>query len=612
MGIFAGLAVSGGADSMALAFLCKKLERSLLLRGVTVTAFVVDHKAREESSREARTVAGWLEDVGIKSQILELEWSQYNGNGNLPTAFETYARRLRFQALGTACRENHIEALLMGHHQDDNVETTLWRLSSGARGAGLAGIPLLANIPECHGLYGVSESGSSFVLRTTALAMKKKKQSNYDTIISTGGILIYRPLLSFPKSSLVATCQVNKIPFVSDPTNFDPTLTPRNAIRHLLSTGKLPRALQKQSILSLIRASQDLLGKTTEESNKFLRECKLLDLNLQSGTVVVQFPRMIHLGVMLEKKEEKIREIQSLTLRRITELISPFPGNHFPLRSFEPFTEYLFGNSNNNNIGSMDVSEKTIRQAFTVGGVLFRPLKPESISEEKNTNNNNTWLLFRQPFMRNRLPILRFDLEVPGSDGTGTTEAKAEADNPMQTKYTPWTLWDNRYWFRVALVGKSDRDGSNVENILKDGDQSEKKKIQLLVRPLQQSDLKKIYKTLDELPAKKEDKHGGEHQSKHKHKLQHQGILSTQLKAKLSREAPGHVRFTIPIIAMVAADSSIGGEINEIPLALPTMGLRLPLPQSLPYARIYSIEWEWMYKMVDSEVLELLERSSEE
>lgn len=69
MGIFAGLAVSGGADSMALAFLCKKLERSLLLRGVTVTAFVVDHKAREESSREARTVAGWLEDVGLFSPL---------------------------------------------------------------------------------------------------------------------------------------------------------------------------------------------------------------------------------------------------------------------------------------------------------------------------------------------------------------------------------------------------------------------------------------------------------------------------------------------------------------------------------------------------------------
>ena len=49
---------------MALAFLCKQLEINQVLRGVTVTAFVVDHKAREESSREARKVAGWLEELG--------------------------------------------------------------------------------------------------------------------------------------------------------------------------------------------------------------------------------------------------------------------------------------------------------------------------------------------------------------------------------------------------------------------------------------------------------------------------------------------------------------------------------------------------------------------
>jgi WD repeat-containing protein 48 len=49
---------------MALAFLCKQLQDQNLVDGMTVTAFVVDHKAREESSREARTVATWLSDMG--------------------------------------------------------------------------------------------------------------------------------------------------------------------------------------------------------------------------------------------------------------------------------------------------------------------------------------------------------------------------------------------------------------------------------------------------------------------------------------------------------------------------------------------------------------------
>lgn len=49
---------------MALAYLCRQLERSALAGKISVTAFVVDHRAREESSQEARTVAGWLHAMG--------------------------------------------------------------------------------------------------------------------------------------------------------------------------------------------------------------------------------------------------------------------------------------------------------------------------------------------------------------------------------------------------------------------------------------------------------------------------------------------------------------------------------------------------------------------
>ncbi|KAL3264478.1 hypothetical protein ABHI18_000693 [Aspergillus niger] len=270
-----GLAISGGADSMALAYLCKQWERTQTQTSdetVSVTAFVVDHKAREESTREADMVAGWLDDMGLQTQILPLTWPSHH-----ISAFETHARRLRFQALGQACRAHSIETLLMGHHQDDNVETTLWRLCTGARGAGLAGIPAVTRIPECHGLFGVAESGSSMTLlkpgnsdyriKTTntnelkltgsSLNTDQHQQTKYN--IATGGISITRPLHAFPKRSLLATCKANKIPYVEDPTNFDPTLTPRNAIRSLLAEKKLPRALREESILSLMRKSNMLL-----------------------------------------------------------------------------------------------------------------------------------------------------------------------------------------------------------------------------------------------------------------------------------------------------------------------------------------------------------------
>jgi tRNA(Ile)-lysidine synthase TilS/MesJ len=59
---------------MALAYLCRQWERQkqAQARGVNnndgdearVTAFVVDHKAREESTQEANTVATWLRNLG--------------------------------------------------------------------------------------------------------------------------------------------------------------------------------------------------------------------------------------------------------------------------------------------------------------------------------------------------------------------------------------------------------------------------------------------------------------------------------------------------------------------------------------------------------------------
>lgn len=50
---------------MALAYLCKQLERSPEVAGaISVTVFVVDHRARPESTDEAQKVAGWLRDMG--------------------------------------------------------------------------------------------------------------------------------------------------------------------------------------------------------------------------------------------------------------------------------------------------------------------------------------------------------------------------------------------------------------------------------------------------------------------------------------------------------------------------------------------------------------------
>lgn len=50
---------------MALAYLCKQLEQNRLANDLSITAFVVDHKFREESAQEAKTVSSWLDNLGM-------------------------------------------------------------------------------------------------------------------------------------------------------------------------------------------------------------------------------------------------------------------------------------------------------------------------------------------------------------------------------------------------------------------------------------------------------------------------------------------------------------------------------------------------------------------
>ncbi|ODM17968.1 hypothetical protein SI65_06756 [Aspergillus cristatus] len=582
---------------MALAYLCKQLEKSGLVEDLSVTAFVVDHKAREESSREARMVKGWLDQLEITTKILELDWSTAitsEGKGK-PSAFETFARRLRFQALGTACRDDDIETLMMGHHQDDNVETTVWRLCTGARGAGLMGIPQVARIPECHGIYGVAESGEAVTLSSTKMRTRVSRG-----VIASGGISICRPLLSFPKAKLLDICREHDVPFVNDPTNFDPTLTPRNAIRSLVSGNRLPRALTTPSILSLIQASQDLLKDSIDLSNEILRHCKLIDLNLTSGTMAIQFPPSpsaqpagtIPTRRSTKNQDQRNHQIQAVTLRRITELVSPFPENHFPLRSFENFTERVF---------QPPSTEEPKRQPFTLGGVMFQPSQRELADAG---DSGDTWFLSRQPFMRNRLPTLDFDIPVLPV----IKQQEQHIHYSDRYEYTPWKLWDNRYWFRLAITPstpslspptttKANDENGNEEILLTENT------LPVTIRSLQQSDLCHLREYPSSSPSSSSTpppsaKHEQPTQNKKRKKT---NPLWAQLTQTLSRESPAQSRFTIPALFIQEQQES---GVKEHLLALPTLDIRFPYSMSLSGTEIsYEVHWEWQYKMIDEETV---------
>lgn len=64
-----GLCVSGGSDSMALAYLFQELKRLDIGPKLDLTALIVDHNHRADSGQEALTVSKRLEGLGSHGTI---------------------------------------------------------------------------------------------------------------------------------------------------------------------------------------------------------------------------------------------------------------------------------------------------------------------------------------------------------------------------------------------------------------------------------------------------------------------------------------------------------------------------------------------------------------
>ena len=122
------VAVSGGPDSLALAFLAKifSIKNNLIAK-----FYIVDHKLRPESTKEAKTVKKILGKHLINAEILS-----WKGNKPLKN-IQSLARNKRLELLFKKADEMKINDILLGHHQDDLFENFFIRM---LRGSGLKGL----------------------------------------------------------------------------------------------------------------------------------------------------------------------------------------------------------------------------------------------------------------------------------------------------------------------------------------------------------------------------------------------------------------------------------------------------------------------------------------
>ncbi len=184
------LAVSGGPDSTALMVLAARW-RDARKRGPKLIAVTVDHGLRAESKREAANVARLARKLKIAHRTLR--WTGKKPKAGLPRA----ARDARYDLLAATARKAGASHILTAHTLDDQAETVIIRMSRGSGVTGLGAMALVTNLP------------------------------------GEGEFKLCRPLLGIPKSRLIATLRVAKIPFADDPSNRDPRFT-RARLRGLM------------------------------------------------------------------------------------------------------------------------------------------------------------------------------------------------------------------------------------------------------------------------------------------------------------------------------------------------------------------------------------------
>lgn len=227
------IAVSGGADSMALALLVQEWAKA------PFTALIVDHGIRPESAEEAETVKGWLQSRGIQSAILKGKALEI-GSG-----LQERAREYRYRLMLDWCHANGVGHLLLAHHADDQRETILMRLIRASGVDGLAGMKPVS-----------------------------KRE----------GIVLIRPLLGIPKCDLISYLKERGQAWAEDPTNENTAYT-RTRIRHLnLSLKNEGLSPERLNLINknLSRTSSYLAEQTfnfIEGNGRFLEE-GYADLNM--------------------------------------------------------------------------------------------------------------------------------------------------------------------------------------------------------------------------------------------------------------------------------------------------------------------------------------------
>ena len=131
-----GVAVSGGADSVALLHCLRELSPEL---GTELAVVHLNHQLRgPESDADEQFVVELARRLDLRcfTRRIDVAAEARAAGENI----EQSARRFRYQWFTELIAQGHSERIATGHTQSDQAETVLFRLLRGTGSAGLAGI----------------------------------------------------------------------------------------------------------------------------------------------------------------------------------------------------------------------------------------------------------------------------------------------------------------------------------------------------------------------------------------------------------------------------------------------------------------------------------------
>lgn len=185
------VAVSGGADSLALAVVAAETRR---VTGIRFGAIILDHKLQDVTADVAQRTARICETLGLGPVLTDELAVTEHGDG-----LEAAARRARYDAFVQLADTVGAAGVLTAHTADDQAEQVLLGLARGSGLRSLAGIRKFRH----HALDGYKP------------------------------VSIGRPFLELGRNATETICDWAGLQYFQDPMNDDPSVA-RIRVRHQL------------------------------------------------------------------------------------------------------------------------------------------------------------------------------------------------------------------------------------------------------------------------------------------------------------------------------------------------------------------------------------------